>query len=230
MPVHSTFPFMRNYLIVFFVFILCDCHSQTIEAPQPVYSVFVGFKTRVTPIYLKRVPDVIHTGNVNVLQQPDRHLSGPGFQITEKRTVGYNWEIAFGQCIRPDYVYQRIPLEANPPPGFNYFIKRKIILDLSFELNRKYRFPKYGINFFAGIGLNGINSGYYETHRIYQNSIDYMDVIRKNDFVFLAFNAGVSVEKKRLAADLRLGYCQNNPTLYATPFLFPEIGLHYKLF
>lgn len=45
------------------------------EYSEKLFTLSIGLKTRITPIYLKKIPDLISTPNRNVQEQPDTHLS-----------------------------------------------------------------------------------------------------------------------------------------------------------
>ena len=219
---------LLNTLLLIVLFI--ESHGQQQENNKNIILIFLGAKTRITPIYLKHVPDVIHLGNINALEQPDKHLSGPGLLLSEKRRLGLKHIFSLHQVIRYDYIYQRIPLVTFPPDNFKYEIKKKIIFDISGDITRTIPLKNSFLSISVGASICGINSGYIETERVYQTQTTYTDYERKKNFIFPAITAGAGWQKSKFLAELKFGYCWNNPTLYDTPFIFPEISLQYQLF
>ena len=81
-----------------------------------------------------------------------------------------------------------------------------------------------------GFAVCGLNSGFTQTFRIYQDPNNYTDYYKEKNFIFPAATAGFGWQKNRFYGELKFGYCWDNPTLFNTPFLFPEISIQYQLF
>lgn len=207
------------------LFLCFSLHAQENKGNTVFY---LGAKTRITPIYLKRLPDHIFTPRVSDLEQPDKHVSGPGIEIIEAYTFARNYKIAFHQVIRHDFLYQTVPVDYPPPPDFKYEIKRRVIFD--FYLDAVRVFPKDNCNWSvsAGFALCGLNTNYTETVSATVNPNTYLE--KKKDFVFTALTAGVGFQKKKIFTEIKMGYCWDDPRLINTPFLFPELSIQYQLF
>ena len=203
--------------------------NQDLENKRSL-SILVGAKTRVTPIYLKRVPDLIHSGNIDILEQPDKHLSGPGVHITEKYEKGTTWSFALHQTIRYDYIYKKLPLVFPTPNGFEFTIKQKILFDIYADIAKNIPANNSSFRVLIGFAICGLNSGYTETLRVHQDPNNYTDYFYKRNFIFPAATTGFGWQKNKFYTELKIGYCWDNPTLYNTPFLFPEISCQYQLF
>lgn len=219
---------MKLLSTIFFLLLFFNSYAQE-EKNEKTVDVLIGAKTRITPIYLKQVPDVIHLGSVDDLEQPNRHLCGPGLQISETKRAG-KFKFSLHQVIRYDYIYQKMPLESPTPNGFNYEVKRKMIFDLYGDISRMITGEKATLSFSLGAAICGLNSGYTETQRVYQTPTSYTDNKKEKNFVFPAIIAGAGWQKKKFIAELKFGYCWNDPTLYNTPFIFPELSIQYQLF
>jgi hypothetical protein len=223
----------RELFIVFLLLMFNQLSwAQSEEKNNKGIEIFAGVKTRVTPIYIDKVPDFIRfVGFYNVFEQPDKHLSGPGINLIEKVRINNKWIFSLNQTIRYDYIYQRMPLVNPTPDGFDYRIGKKIIIDLYADFSKRITLSKPSFfTLMAGIGICGLNSGFYQTRRLYQTQTDYVDYITKRNFIFPAVSTGLGWQKNRIYAELKIGYCWNNPTLFNTPFIFPEVSLQYKLF
>lgn len=219
---------MKSILLIILLTLSFQAFGQELEK-KPSVSILIGAKTRVTPIYLKRIPDAIYVGSIDILQQPDKHLSGPGIHISEKYMKGIRWSLAFHQTIRRDYIYRKMPLAA-PEPGVEYNVKQKILFDIYTDVARDIPANNSSFRILIGLGICGLNSGYIETRRVSQSSTTYTDYYTKKNFIFPATTAGVGWQKNKFYAELKIGYCSDNPTLFKTPFLFPEISCQYQLF
>ena len=193
-------------------------------------AILVGAKTRITPIYLERVPDIISSPLSDILEQPDKHLSGPGIHLTEKYGTSTMWSFALHQTIRYDYIYQKLPLEYPTPPGFEATIKQKLLFDLYADVAKDIAARNSTLRIMIGFAVCGLNSGFTQTFRVYQDPNNYTDYYMEKDFIFPAATAGFGWQKKRFYGELKFGYCWDNPTLFNTPFLFPEISFQYQLF
>lgn len=215
-------------LFVFLSFNICVLGQNLTEEIGTV-NLYVGAKTRVTPLYIKRVPDFIHIGLIDVFEQPDMHLSGPGFSITERMVLKNNWYVNLNQTIRYDYIYQRLPLVATFPTDFKYTIGKKIIIDLYADLAK--RIPSRKSSFFSllfGFGICGLNTEFNQTIRFYSTQNNYLDYTIRKNFIFPTISSGLGWQWKNLYSELKFGYCWNNPTLYDTPFIFPEVCFQYN--
>jgi hypothetical protein len=191
------------------------------------FSFLGGLKTRVTPIYVKHVPDFVFTPLLSDLEQPDMHLSGPGLELTERVALGTNYSLAIHQVVRYDYMYQTISLDDPPPPDFNYKKNRRVIYDFYFDIARNIAAKKSFWRFFLGAAVCGLNTKYIETIRTSITPPAYKE--RKKDFIFPAATTGIEWQKRKFYTELKFGYCWNNPTFFDTPFIFPEISLQYQI-
>lgn len=221
---------MKSIQLLFLLIISLQAFDQKSLEKNKMISVLLGAKTRITPIYLKKIPGVIHGGNIDILQQPDKHLSGPGLHITEKYEKGATWSFALHQTIRYDYIYQKLPLVFPAPSGFEFTIKQKILFDLYADIAKNIPANNSSFRILIGLALCGLNSGYTETLRVYQDQNNYTDYYNKRNFIFPAATTGFGWQKNKFYAELKIGYCSDNPTLFKTPFLFPEISCQYQLF
>ena len=197
---------------------------------KKAFSILVGVKTRITPIYLEKVPDVVSSPLTDILEQPDMHLSGPGIHLTERYETSTKWSFALHQTVRYDYIYQKLPLEYPIPPGFEATIKQKILFDLYTDVAKDIASKKSTFRIMIGFAVCGLNSGFTQTFRIYQDPNNYTDYYKEKNFIFPAATAGFGWQKNRFYGELKFGYCWDNPTLFNTPFLFPEISIQYQLF
>jgi hypothetical protein len=193
-------------------------------------SILIGAKTRITPIYLGEVPDAFHGGSTDILERPDKHLSGPGIHITERYETSRTWSFALHQTVRYDYIYQKIPLVFPIPSGFEFTIKQKLLFDIYTDFAKDIPARNHSFRIFIGLAICGLNSGYTETSRVYYDPNNYTDYYTKRNFIFPAVTTGLGWQKNRLYAELKIGYCWDNPTLFDTPFLFPEISCQYQIF
>ena len=219
---------MKSIHLLFLLILSFQAFGQELEE-KPSVSILIGAKTRVTPIYLKRVPDAIFVGSIDILQQPDKHLSGPGIHISEKYMKGIRWSLAFHQTIRYDFIYMKMPLAA-PGPDFEYTIKRKVLFDIYIDIAKDIPANNSSFRILIGAGICGLNSGYIETRRVSQSSTNYTDYFSKRNFIFPAVTTGFGWQKNKFYTELKIGYCSENPFLFKAPFLFPEISCQYQLF
>lgn len=176
------------------------------------------------------VPGVIHIGSVDDLEQPDMHLSGPGLLITQKKRLNAEYGLSLHQVIRYDYLYQELPLFVSQNQDFKDVIHRKFIIDLYAGIDRYFPLRKSWFTVSFGMAYCGLNSSYVETKIIYQTSTSYKEYKIDKNFRFPAVTTGIGWQKKKFLGELKFGYCWNNPTLFDTPFIFPEINLSYQLF
>jgi len=222
--------YMRLLITLIFTTLFIKSYCQTNEKNIGSISILAGMKTRITPIYLKHVPDVIHLGNIDILEQPGKHLAGPGLAISVRKKLGTKYSFSVQPVLRYDYIYQRLPLVFPEPASFDYKIKRKLLFDLYADVAKILPARNSSYRFSFGFALCSINSGYIETHRIYQSPANYTDFERKKNFIFPAVTVGLGWQKNKIYTELKFGYCWNDPTLYDTPFIFPEISLQYQIF
>ena len=222
---------MKSMQFLFLIIISLQAYTQNDLEEKGVLSILVGAKTRITPIYLKRVPDVIHFfGLIDTQEQPDKHLSGPGIHITEKYKNTASWSFALHQTIRYDYIYQKLPLVFPIPNGFEFTIKQKILFDIYADIAKDIPAKNSSFRILIGFAICGLNSGYTETFGVYQDPNNYTDYFNKRNFIFPAATTGFGWQKNKFYTELKIGYCWDNPTLFNTPFLFPEISCQYQLF
>lgn len=217
---------MKFLTILLLSFHYCSSFAQ--YEVNERFSFLSGLKIRVTPVYLKHVPDFVHMPLVSDLEQPDKHLSGPGLELTQRLALGTNYSLAIHQIIRYDYMYQTMSLENPAPPDFNYEIKKKMLYDFYLDIARNINARSSFWRIFLGAAVCGLNSKYIETIRTSITPPAYKE--RKKDFIFSAATAGVGWQKKKFYTELKFGYCWNNPTFFDTPFIFPEISLQYQIF
>ncbi|HRG24235.1 MAG TPA: hypothetical protein PLL23_07585 [Chitinophagaceae bacterium] len=221
---------MKILLLLLLPGLFADVHGQQATAKKNPVTVYLGAKTRVTPIYLKRLHEGFEIGFPNNMEQPDYHLSGPGLLISEKKALGRKLEFSLHQVIRYDFLYQRMPMDLVLPPDFSYSIKRKWIIDLEAELSHRFPRRKSVLLVSLGAGLNGLNTGFQETRRFYQSPTSYTEKETRKNFLFPFLSTGFGWQKKKLLAGMKLGYCWDNPTVFASPFLYPELSVGYRLF
>jgi len=206
-----------------------DVSGQQLSRTNKPVSVYIGVHTRVTPIYLEPGWEGFQIGYPDKSEQPDYHLSGPGLLISEKKELSRKLVFSLHQVIRYDFLYQRMPMDLVIPPDFNYSIKRKWIFDLAAELSHRFPRRKSVLLLSIGAGLNGINTGFRETRRFYQSPSSYTEKETRKNFLFPSLSTGFGWQKKNLIAQLKFGYCWNNPTYFASPFLYPELSVGYRL-
>jgi hypothetical protein len=187
---------------------------------------YAGLNTRVTPIYLEQVPSHIFTPRVSDLEQPDKHVSGPGLKISSNFYHSLGIVISVHQVIRYDFLYQTMPLEEPTPSNFDYKIKKKFIYDSYIDIGRIFTSRTHAYIVSGGFALCGINTGYVQITAVGNNPVTYMK--RNKNFTFPALTTTLTYEKSRISAALKIGYCWNDPRLYNTPFLFPELSLQYR--
>ena len=209
---------MKLIQLIILLTVSVQAFAQKYIGKKGSLSILAGAKTRITPIYLKKIPDVIYPGRpIGVLEQPDRHLSGPGIHITEKYRNTALWSFALHQTIRYDYIYQKLPLVLPIPNDFEFTIKQKILFDLYADIAKDISANNPSFRILIGFAICGLNSG-------------YTDYNTKRNFIFPAVTTGLGWKKNKFYTELKMGYCWNNPTLFNTPFLFPEISCQYQLF
>ena len=208
---------MKLIQLIILLFVSVQAFAQKYVGKKGSLSILIGAKTRITPIYLKKIPDVIYGGTTDVLQQPDKHLSGPGIHITEKYRNTALWSFALHQTIRYDYIYQKLPLVLPIPSGVEFTIKQKILFDLYADIAKDIPANNSSFRVLIGFAICGLNSG-------------YTDHNTKRNFIFPAATTGLGWKKNKFYTELKIGYCWDNPTLFNTPFLFPEISCQYQLF
>lgn len=219
---------MKVLPLLLLLFLFADVHGQQGSGKNDRLSVFVGAKTRITPIYLTHGFEGYEIGYPDILEQPDYHLSGPGLLFSERIGLNRKLGLTLHQRIRYDMLYQRASMDLAVPTDFNFSIKRKWILDLGADLNYYFHRRKSLILLSFGAGLNGVNTGYLETRRFYQSYTIYYEKQTHKDFIFPSLSTGISWQKKKILAELKFGYCWDNPTRFASPFLYPELSVGYQ--
>ena len=221
---------MKLHPLLLLICLYADVSGQQLSSTNKQVSVYIGAHTRVTPIYLEPVWEGFQIGYPDKSEQPDYHLSGPGLLFCEKKILGRKLVLSLQQVIRHDFLYQRMPMDLVLPPDFSYSIKRKWIIDLAAELNLRFPRRKSVFLISLGAGLNGLNTGYRETRRYYQSPISYTEKETQKNFLFPSLSTGIGWHKKKLLAELKFGYCWDNPTIFESPFLYPELSVGYQLF
>jgi hypothetical protein len=206
---------------------LSSYYSYTQKKANGHFSFLGGLKTRVNPIYLNPIPDLVHMPLVSDLEQPDKHLSGPGLEFTERFNLRIKYSLAIHQVIRYDYMYQTMSLDDPTPPDFNYEKKRRVLYDFYFDITRNITARNSFWRIFLGAAVCGLNTKYIETIRTSITPPEYKE--RKKDFIFPAATAGLGWQKRKFYTELKFGYCWNNPTFIDIPFVFPEISLQYQI-
>lgn len=220
---------LKQFIILISLFIYTNSFGQNSSADIGTVNFLFGLKSRITPIYLERIPDFIHLPNIDVLEQPDMYLSGPGLSLTEKLNLRNNWSVNLNQTIRYDYIYQRLPLEFPTSNNFKYVIGKKIIFDFYADLEKII--PSKRKSYFSiliGGAICGLNSDFTQTLRVYTSQTTYFDFPTKKDFIFPAISSSLGWTLNDIYCELKFGYCWNNPTLYDKPFIFPEINVQYN--
>lgn len=100
-----------------------------------------------------------------------------------------------------------------------------MIYDLYFDVEKLIEKHKHYIRLTGGVAVCGLNTSY--TQNILYNFSPPLVTQKRKDFIFPAVTAGIGFQKGPLYGKLKVGYCWNDPRLYNTPFLFPEISLQY---
>lgn len=221
---------MKLQPLLLLICLYADVSGQQRSGTNKPVSVYLGAHTRVTPIYLEPVREGFQIGYPDKSEQPDYHLSGPGLLISEKKELSRKLVFSLHQVIRYDFLYQRMPMDLVLPPDFSYSIKRKWIIDLEAELSHRFPRRKSVLLVSLGAGLNGLNTGFQETRRFYQSPTSYTEKETRKNFLFPFLSTGFGWQKKKLLAGMKLGYCWDNPTVFASPFLYPELSVGYRLF
>jgi hypothetical protein len=119
-------------------------------------------------------------------------------------------------------------LDEPPPSDFKYEIKRRVVLDCYLDASKIIVKKNYDLSILAGIALCGLNTNYSQITALGNGPYTY-EKMNKN-FVFPAITTGVGMQRGPVYAEIKLGYCWNDPRLINTPFLFPEISINYELF
>jgi hypothetical protein len=215
--------------------------SIVISSFQPLFSqeknesiqkfrFFLGVQTRVTPIYPKGLSDVITVQDRNIWEQPDKHLSGPSLIWGIERSIDDSYNFSFTQAVRYDFIYQTQPYRNQPYAGFQQQSQRAIVSDIYLDVFRNFKLNNSEFQMGAGFAICGLGTGYLLTQRFLDNNNQSFFITSKEDFLFPAVTATFGWQKNKFNAALRMGYAWNNPTLFKTAFIFPEIKLHYNIF
>lgn len=191
----------------------------------------IGFETRVTPVYLKRIPDVIGTPDQNILEEPDAYLSGPAFFYSLEKFFSNVGSIAFSQQVRYDMIYKSLPLN-NQQPG-QYFTneeRKTVITDLYLDVFRTFKAGRSKLKAAIGIGIGGLGTKYLVTHRFLSYSNQDIYITTQKNFVYPLLSAGILWSRGNFGSHLKMVYVWDNPTLYDIRFLQPQAGISYRIF
>lgn len=223
--------FMKHFIL--FITFLLPLHLPVFAQDsenEHLFNFYLGIQTRVTPIYPKGIPDFISLPDRNIIEVPDKYLSGPSILYRIERRINSSLDISFSHALRYDFLYKTFPFNSQPFIGFKQVVKRSLISDLYLDGEKK--FPLNTSTFKVGIGLAilGLGSDYILTQRFtdYNNQSFY--VSSKENFIFPAVSATFGWQKNKLTASMKMGYAWYNPTWYKTPFIFPELKIQYNLF
>lgn len=219
--------YMRYLIIILLQFLYLFGICQTSEETQPKFAISIGAQTRITPIYLKRLPDLIIVSDRNTFEQPDQYLSGPSLVYKIERSLNEKFSVSFSHAIKYHFLYLTFTFNNQRIQGFHQETKRAVISD--FYLDGGYMIsPKFKLS--LGVALCGIGSDYLLTQRFPDNNNQSIYVTSKENFIFPAITSSIGWKKNNFLVQLRMGYCWNNPTEFKTPFLFLELGIQYQLF
>ena len=221
---------MKYLIIILFQFLYLHGLSQTSEDKHGIFNFNIGVQTRITPIYLKHVPDFITFSDRNTFEQPDQYLSGPSLSYKIERPINDKFSVSFSHAIRYDFLYLTFTFNNQPVQGFQQRTKRAVISDFYLDGGYHITLPTSELKVSLGLALCGIGSGYLLTERYVDFRSQSFYVTSKEDFIFPALTTAIEWKKNNFSAQLRMGYCWNNPTLFKTPFLFPELAIQYQLF
>lgn len=223
---------MKPYLILLLLlsFLPGIIFAQDFNTEDAKFNFYIGIQTRVTPIYLKHVPDFITVQDRNIWEEPDKHLSGPSLIYKIGKQISSSYNVGFSHAIRQDFLYQTFTFNNQPIQGFRQETNRAIINDFYLQVNRIISLSSSKIELGFGLAICGIGSGYILTQRFVDNNNQSLYVSSKENFQFTAATFNINWQNDKLNAGLRMGYCWRNPTLFKTPFLFPELGIQYQLF
>lgn len=226
---------MKVITILFFFSTIITFQSfcQNTEDEKLPFHFTIGTQIRVTPIYLKRIPDFfIGLPARNVWEQPDMHLSGTfAFVYSIEKEIPNSLSIKFLQSVRYGLLYWTQTL-TTPSPS-NPFIreeKKSIISDIYFDIFKRYSLRSSVLKFGLGISFNGFGTSYTLTQRFVDNNNQSFYVSSKENFQFPSASFSINWQKGKFNTGLRMAYCWSNPTLFKERFLFPEIGIQYQLF
>ncbi len=191
-----------------------------------------GAQMRVTPIYLKKVPDYNITSETNVQEQPDEYLSGTVcFHYSIEKKLVNSFSAKFSHSIRYGTLYWTLNFTSlSPNQNFQREIKKAFISDLYFDIQKEYQLNSSSLKFGLGLIMAGLGTNYIMTERFTSTSGQNFYINSRKNFQFPAASLTINWQKNRFDAWLRMGYCRHNPTIFEKPFLFPELGIEYRLF
>lgn len=221
-----------NYSVLLIIPLLLSHLSvlgQDAEGKHP-FNFYIGIQTRVTPIYPKGIPDFIAVPDRNIFEQPNKYLSGPSLLYRIEKDLNNSFDIAFSHALRYDFLYQTLPFNNQPFSGFRPVIKKSFISDLYLDVERKIALNSSTLTAGLGFAMLGFGSSYLLTQRFTDNNNQSFYITSKEDFIFPAITTTFGWQKANFNASLKIGYAWYDPTLYKTPFLFPELKVRYKLF
>jgi hypothetical protein len=221
---------MRPLLFILLLFPIY-IFGQDTESDLPFYF-SAGAQMRVTPIYLKKVPDYIITSETNVHEQPDEYLSGTVcFHYSIEKKLVNSFSVKFSHSIRYGTVYRTLNFTSLSPNQYvKPDIRKAFISDLYFDIQKEYQLNSSSLKFGLGVIMAGLGTSYTITERFVGASGQNFYLNSRKNFQFTAASLTIDWQKNRFDAWLRIGYCKNNTTIFKIPFLFPELGIEYRLF
>ena len=119
-----------------------------------------------------------------------------------------------------------MPLVEPPPSNFAYKIKKKMIYDSYIDIGKIFNSRNHAYTLSGGFALCGINTGYVQVAAVGNNPVTYLK--RNKNFRFPAVTTTIGYQKSKIGMAIKIGYCWNDPRLYNTPFLFPEVSIQYN--
>lgn len=222
---------MKHFILIIIIFLQCDLPVFAQDSDnEKLFNFYLGIQTRVTPIYPKGVPNSISVPDRNIFEQPNRYLSGPSILYRIERLINSGLDISFSHALRYDFMYTTLPFNNQPSIGFKEVVKRSFISDLYIDGEKKLSLNTSTFKVGIGLAILGLGSNYILTQRFADNNNQSFYVSSKEDFIFPALTATFGWQKNRLNTSLKMGYAWYDPTLFETPFLFPELKIQYNLF
>ena len=222
---------MKQYTaFLFTIFFPTIIFSQNSSPDNSKFNFYLGMQTRVTPIYTKHVADLIIVQDRNIMESPDRHLSGPSLAYKIERQISPSFVVSYSHAIRYDFLYQTFTFNNQPVQGFRQQTRKTIVNDLYLDAGYIIQLSTSEIKVGAGLAVCGIGTGYLLTQRFLDNNNQSFYISSKENFQFPAASFNINWKKGKLHTMLRMGYCWSNPTLFKESFLFPELGVQYQLF
>jgi hypothetical protein len=223
---------MKKFSIaIFFTILTGTVFCQDENQNNKLLQLRIGAEARVTPIYFKKIPDLITTPDRNILEQPDMFLSGPAFYYSLEKFLLNCWSISFSQQIRYDMIYKSLPFNNQQPSA--YFTdedKKTVITDLYLDLFKTFEAGRSKLQGGVGIGIGGLGSKYLLTQRFLSYSNQDIYVTTQENFIYPLASATFAWSKGKFEAYLKMVYVWDNPTFYDIPFLRPQVGVSYRVF